>query len=77
MQELEKFDNNNPKDIIRLLEYALDADFSITTLIENIERLVIKRAIARHGAKSAAYKHLRMPKSTFFMKKRKYLISKT
>lgn len=63
---------NNPEDILKEVEDAMLHDRNINQVLENVERLIIRQAIKRHGPNQAIYKKIKMPKSTFFLKKKKY-----
>ncbi len=51
---------------------AFYQDLPISDVLEKVEREIIRAALSRHDSYTAAYRGLRIPKTTFFQKRRKY-----
>ena len=63
---------NDPEDILKAVEEAMSHDRNINQVLENVERVILRQAIKRHGPNQAIYKKIKMAKSTYFLKKKKY-----
>jgi transcriptional regulator with PAS, ATPase and Fis domain len=67
-----KVQEYTPEKALRFLELALREDHSLANLIECIEKTVIAAAYHRHRRTNEIYQALRMPKTTFYSKWRRY-----
>ncbi|MGE0173529.1 MAG: hypothetical protein AB7T49_12100 [Oligoflexales bacterium] len=57
---------------LSLLRRALETDVPLTYVLENIEKAILEAALHRHKTSQSAYGALKIPKTSFFSKKRKY-----
>jgi hypothetical protein len=60
------------REVYGLARTALDGRLSLYRLIEAIEKAVLEEAMNRHATHQEAYQALKIPRTSYFSKKRKY-----
>jgi hypothetical protein len=65
-------DDPSTAEALNLLKRALESDVPLNYVLEHVEKAILEAALNRHKTSQSAYGALKIPKTSFFSKKRKY-----
>lgn len=60
---------------LALVAKAFEEDVPLDRVTESVEKAILAHAIRRHSCLKNAYEALRVPRATFFLKKKRYELS--
>lgn len=61
--------------VLALVTRALQEDIPLDQVTWAVEKAILASAVRRHSCQKAAYEALRVPRATYFLKKKRYDLS--
>lgn len=71
----ERLPDGTLEAVVEFVKMALEEDVPLDNVTQTVERAVMASALRRHSCQKNAYEALRVPRATFFLKKKRYDLS--
>lgn len=60
------------EDILKLVQRSMEEDLPLYRVLESVEKAILTCALQRHTSLTRVHEALRIPKATFFAKKKRF-----